>query len=65
MFFICVRFHENISNGLQLIELSRVHGGNGYVQCSKGNNSESRPIRVMVNVFFMSSHGVLHLSEVS
>ena len=29
MLCICVRFHENISNGIQLTELTLVHGGNG------------------------------------
>ena len=28
--YICVNFHENISNGFQLTE--QTHGGNGYVQ---------------------------------
>ena len=42
-----------------------MHSGNGYVQCSKGNNSKSKPTRVMVHVFCMSSDGALHLCEVS
>ena len=37
--YICVKFHENISNGFQLTERTRAHGRNGYFQCSKGNNS--------------------------
>ena len=32
MFYICMGFHENISNGLQLTERTWVHSGNGYVQ---------------------------------
>ena len=40
--YICVKFPENISNGFQLTKQTRVHGKNGYVQCSKGNNSKSR-----------------------
>ena len=52
--YICVKFHENISNGFQLTEQTQVHGRNGYVQCSKGNNSKSRQSRVMVHVFCMS-----------
>ena len=50
----CERFHENISNSFQLT----VHGGNVYVQCSKGNNSKSRQISVMVHVFCTLSHGL-------
>ena len=59
----CVRFHENISNGVQLIERTQVHGGNDNVQCSKDNNSKSRLARVTVDVFCTSSHGALHLCE--
>ena len=33
--------HENILNGFQLTEQTRVHVWNGYVQHSKGNNSKS------------------------
>ena len=29
LFYICVLFHENISNGFQLTERTRVHGRNG------------------------------------
>ena len=63
--YICVRFHENISNGFQRTDQTQVHGRNGYVQCSKGNNSKSRQTKVMVHVFCMSSHGALNLCEVS
>ena len=34
-FYICVRLHENISNGFQLTERTQVHGRNGYVQSSR------------------------------
>ena len=36
MLFICVKFRENITNCINVTELTRVHGRNGYVQCSKG-----------------------------
>ena len=49
--YICVKFPANISNGFQLTERTRVYGRNGYVQCSKGNNSKSRQTRVTVHVF--------------
>ena len=39
---ICEKFHQNIKNGFQLTGQTLVHGRNGYVQCSKGNNSKSR-----------------------
>ena len=48
LLYICVKFHENISNCFQITEWTRVHGRNGYVQCSKGSNSNSRQIRDMV-----------------
>ena len=37
---ICLKFHENISNGLNVTERTGVCGRNGNFQCSKGNNSE-------------------------
>ena len=39
-------------------EWTWVHGGKGYVQCSKGNNSKSRKTRVMVHVFCKLYYGV-------
>ena len=62
--YICLKFRENISNGFQLTERTLVHGRNGYVLCSKGNNSKSRQSRVMVQVFCTSSHSALHLCEI-
>ena len=62
---IYVKGHENISHSFQLTEWTLVHGRNGYIQCSKGNNSESRKPRAMGNVLCTSSHGALHLCEVS
>ena len=56
-----MKFRENILNGFQLTERTRVHGRNGYVQCSKGNNSKSRQTRVRGYVFCMLSHCALHL----
>ena len=44
--YICVKFPENISNGFQLTKRTRVHGRNGYVQCSKGNTSKSRKLEL-------------------
>ena len=58
--YTCVRFHENISNSFQLTEQTGVHGGNGYVQYSKGNNSKSRQTRGMVHCFCTFSHDALH-----
>ena len=48
--YICVRFHETIWNGFQLTKRTLVHGGNDYVQRSKGNNSKSKQNRVSVHV---------------
>ena len=43
---------------------TRVHGGNGYVQCSMGNNSKSRQTRVLLHMFCILPHGTLYLCEV-
>ena len=61
---ICVKFGENILNRFELTERIWIQGRNGYVQCSKGNNSKSRQIRVKVHVFCMSSLSALHLCKV-
>ena len=53
MLYICVKFRENVTNGIRLMEQTQVHGRNGYVQCS-----------VMVPVFCTSSRG-LQWCEVS
>ena len=65
VFYNCERFHENILNSFQLIEQTEVHGGNDYVQFSKGNNSKSMQIRVTVHKFCKLSHSALYLCEVS
>ena len=67
MLSIHVKFHENITNGIKVMERTEymVHGRNGYVQCSKGNNSVSRQIRVIAHVFCTLSHSGLHWCEVS
>ena len=61
MLYICVKFHENITNCIRVMD--RIHGRNGYVQCLEDNNSNSRQARVMVHVFCTSSHGALHFCE--
>ena len=61
--YICEKFHQNISNGFQLTERTQVHGRNGYVQCSKGNNSKRRQTRVTVEKFCSSSYQALNLCE--
>ena len=61
--YIYMRFHKNISNGFQLSERTRVYSGNGYVQ--RAITPKSRQPRVTVHVFCTSSHGALHLCDVS
>ena len=63
--YICVKFLENITNGIRVQKRTRVRGRNGYVQPLNGNNSKSKQIRVMVNVFCTPSNGALHCCEVS
>ena len=68
MLYICVKFHQNIWNGFQLIEWTWVHSRNGYFQyllCSKDHNSKSRLTRVMVFMFYTLSHSTSHLWDVS
>ena len=64
MFYISLKFCENIANSIRVMERTQVHGRNGYVQCSKGNNSISRQTRVTVHVFCTLSNGGLHWCEV-
>ena len=80
LIYISTKYHQNIPKGIQVTERTRsftltlmptgsvpkticphpsplVGGGH--------NNSKSRQTRVMIHVFCMSSHGALHLCEVS
>ena len=63
--YICVKCCENIRDGISVMERTRVHDRNGYVQCSEVNNSKHMLTRVMVHVFCSSSHDALHRCEVS
>ena len=65
MFYIREKFLEYISKGFQLIERTQVHNQNGYVQCTKGNNSKSRQTRSTIHEFCTLSHGALNLFDVS
>ena len=58
MFNVCVRFHENMSSGLNVMERTRK-------LYTKGKYSKSRRTGVTVHVFCTSSHGVQRLCEVS
>ena len=60
LLYVYVMFHENISNGFQLIERTRVQSRNGYIQCSKSSNPKSWKSRAMVHVFCTLSHNTLH-----
>ena len=53
--YSCVKFRENITNSFRVMELTLVHGRNGYVQCSKGNNSKSMQTTVTVHVLHIGS----------
>ena len=57
MLYTCERFHENILNSFST-ERTGVHGGNDYVQCSKGNNSKSRQSELW---FICSAHCLMVL----
>ena len=51
LLYICVKFHENISNGFGVTERTRFCLRNCYLQSSKGHNSKSINTRVMVLAF--------------
>ena len=54
---ICVKFHENISNGFGVTERTRVCSRNGNFQGSKGINYKSMQSRVTFPVLCTSSNG--------
>ena len=65
------KYHERYqsyradNNSFQLTEWTLAHDRNvyfQYLQCSMGCNSKGRLTRVM---FYMSSHGALHLRDIS
>ena len=45
---ICVKIHENILNGFEVTERTRVCGKIAILQCSKSNNSNRMQCRVTV-----------------
>ena len=51
LLYICVKFHENISNGFGVTERTRFCLRNCYLQSSKGHNSKSINTRVMILAF--------------
>ena len=61
VFYICVRFHENISKRVFNSGADMSTCGNGYVQCSKSNISKNGQTGVTVHVFCTSCHSALHL----
>ena len=60
-----VKFQKDQSKTVRGVVLTRKRGRNGYLKCSKGNNSKSGQARVMVLEFCTLSHSALHLCEVS
>ena len=61
----CMKFHEDTLNGFKVTERTRFCLRNCYLQSSKGHNSKSINIRVMVLAFCTYSHVALHLCKVS
>ena len=53
---ICAKFHENILNGFEVTERTRICGKNAIFQCSKGNNSKKMQSRVTVPALCTLSH---------
>ena len=60
MLYICVKFLENITNGMGVLERTRVHGRNCYVQRVITPNVGYLELR-----FICSAHRALHWCEVS
>ena len=58
LLYICEKFHYDISHSFQLTEWTRIHGRNGYVQCSKGNNCKSGKPELQ---FMCSAHHLIVL----
>ena len=52
MLYICIKFHENILNGFQVMERTQIY----HCRISKGNNSKTVWTRVTVLVFCTSSN---------
>ena len=53
---ICVKFNEDILNGLKIIERTLFCHRNCYFQSSKGHNSKNVYLRVMVLALCTSSN---------
>ena len=53
---ICVKFHENILNGFEVTERTRVCGKIAIFQCSKGNNSKRMQSTFTVLALCTPSH---------
>ena len=61
VFYISMKFHENILNGFQVIEQTQ----NCHCQISKGNNSKNVQTRVAVLLVCTLSYNSLYVYEVS
>ena len=42
MIYICVKLHENISNGFHVTECAQVYDGSHYLKFSNNRNSKSK-----------------------
>ena len=60
MLNIPIKFHENISNGFQVVERTRIY----YCRISKDNNSNTVRTSVTVLVLSMSSDDTQYFYEV-
>ena len=61
MLYMSMKFHENILNGFQVLERTRIY----HRQISKGNNSKTIQKRVTILVFSKQSDDALFFHEVS
>ena len=60
LFYISIRYHQNILKGIRVIVQTRIHSNK-----TKGENSKSKKARVVILVRDMSSGPVLHFYQVS
>ena len=62
---MCVKFQKDRPKTVRGVALTRKQGRNGYLKCSKGNNTKIGQARVTVLGLSMSTQSALHLCEVS
>ena len=63
--YICMKFRENITKCIRVMERTRVYGRNGYVHSSKGNSSVSRQTMCSAHRLMVIYRGVKFRENIS